>query len=198
MRFPWATHRLFHCASEAQAKHVLVVLTERLKQCGLDIHPTKTRIVYCHDDKRKSRYVEESLVFLGLEFRVRPVRNRTTRVVFRGFNPAIGRERLQDLKRQVKNSLKALRRTDLSINEIAAEINPTLLGWLNYYGRFYPSQLQGLCWYVDQRLARWAKLKFKKLKKSRAKSWRLIECIRLENPHLFAQWGRYQYMMGAG
>ena len=127
-----------------------------------------------------------------------PVRNRTTNVVFRSVNPAIGKERLKDLKHHVKYRLKALRRTDLSIEDIAKAINPTILGWLNYYGRFYPSQLQGLAWYIDQRLARWAKLKFKKLKKSRARAWRLVERIRLNSPTLFAHWGRYRSMMGAG
>ena len=189
---------LFHCTSEAQAKQVLGRLTERLKQCGLDIHPDKTRIVYCHDDKRKLRHENEDFEFLGLEFRAMPVRNRTTKVVFRGMTPAIGKNRFKDLKHYVKYCLKALRRTDFSIEDIAKAINPTLHGWLNYYGKFYPSQLQGLAWYIDQRLARWAKLKFKKLKKSRAKAWKLIERIRFDNPMLFAHWGRYRSMMGAG
>jgi len=47
---------LFHCTSEDQAKQVLAMLAERLKHCGLDIHPDKTRIVYCRDDKRKLRH----------------------------------------------------------------------------------------------------------------------------------------------
>ena len=189
---------LFHCTSEKQAEQVLDLLSERLKECGLEIHPDKTRIIYCRDDKRKLRHENEDFEFLGLEFRAMPVRNKTINVVFRSVNPAIGRQRLKDLKHHVKYRLLALRRTDLSIEEIAKAINPTILGWLNYYGKFYPSQLYGLAWYIDQRLARWAKLKFKRLKKSRAKAWRLIERIRLESPLLFVHWGRYRSMMGAG
>jgi RNA-directed DNA polymerase len=193
----YADDGLFHCTSKDQAIQVLAQLTERLKQCGLEIHPSKTRVVYCRDDKRKLTHENESFEFLGFEYKARPVRNRRANTVFRGFNPAIGKKRLAELKHHVKHGLTELRRTDFSIEDIAKAINPTIHGWLNYYGKFYPSELQGLVWYIDQRLARWAKLKFKMLKASREKSWRLIKRVRSKSPEMFAHWARYRSIMGA-
>jgi hypothetical protein len=50
VRPPRATHPVVHCVSEEQAKQVLDAIRRRLAECGLELHPTKTRIVYCKDD----------------------------------------------------------------------------------------------------------------------------------------------------
>ena len=96
---------------------------------------------------------------------IRFAKNYTrTKALFRGFNPAIGKARLEELKLHCQASVEQPKAdTDFSLKQIAGAINPTVHGWLNYYGKFYPSQLRGLTNYVDQRLARWAKLKFKSL-----------------------------------
>src|SRR3990167_5552234 len=49
----YADDVVVHCRSERQARHVLQVIRDRLAQCGLELHPTKTRIVYCKDDYRR-------------------------------------------------------------------------------------------------------------------------------------------------
>jgi len=36
-----------------------------LKDCGLELHPEKTKIVYCKDDDRRRRYPNEKFDFLG-------------------------------------------------------------------------------------------------------------------------------------
>jgi len=41
----YADDAVIHAKSLAQAEHVLKVVRERLKQCGLELHPEKTRIV---------------------------------------------------------------------------------------------------------------------------------------------------------
>jgi RNA-directed DNA polymerase len=38
-----------HCASEQQAHHVRDAIAGRLAEVGLELHPQKTRIVYCKD-----------------------------------------------------------------------------------------------------------------------------------------------------
>jgi retron-type reverse transcriptase len=42
-----------HCVSEAQAHRVLAALVERMREVGLELHPDKTRIVYCKDGRRR-------------------------------------------------------------------------------------------------------------------------------------------------
>jgi RNA-directed DNA polymerase len=197
---PWCRYAddgLFHCNSRSQAEYVLQRLTERLRQCKLEIHPTKTRIVYCHDDNRKARHEHESFVFLGLEFRARSAENKQTRKVFRSFGPALGKDRLKELRYRVKHELRILNRTDLPLEDLANEINPVIMGWLNYYGKFQPSAMRPLAYYIDTRLARWARKKYKKLNRSVAKSRKLIVQISDQDPGLFAHWHRYRPLMGA-
>jgi group II intron reverse transcriptase/maturase len=53
-----------HCKTEKQAQQVLANIKRRLQHCRLEVHPEKTRIVYCKDDDRKGRYPEEKFTFL--------------------------------------------------------------------------------------------------------------------------------------
>jgi RNA-directed DNA polymerase len=55
-----------HCQSKEEAESVLIAIRDRLHECGLELHPNKTRIVYCKDDDRPGRHEHESLDFLGL------------------------------------------------------------------------------------------------------------------------------------
>ena len=90
-----------------------------------------------------------------------------------------------------------LNRTDLSLDDLAQEVNPVIMGWLNYYGKFYPSALKPLAFYIDVRLARWARKKYRSLNRSVSKSRKLIKQIREQDPGLFAHWHRYRSLMGA-
>ena len=53
---PWCRYAddgLVHCRSEQEAEALKAELQARLAECGLEMHPTKTKIVYCKDGKRK-------------------------------------------------------------------------------------------------------------------------------------------------
>ena len=54
-----------HCISEAQAHRVLAALVERMREVGLELHPEKTRIVYCKDGRRRGSYEHTAFTFLG-------------------------------------------------------------------------------------------------------------------------------------
>ena len=56
-----------------------------------------------------------------------------------------------------------------SLEELAKLINPYVRGWINYYGKFYPSELKKVLNYVEATLVRWAMGKYKKL---RGRKWR--------------------------
>lgn len=195
----YADDGLYHCINKGEAEKVRTLLNERLKQCGLEIHSDKTKIVFCKDGKRKQamKGILTSFEFLGYEFVERPVRNKRKGITFRGFVPAIGKERLKELRKKVKHCLVVLRRTDLTLTDIAEKINPVVRGWLVYYGKFYPSRLKSLTWFIDQRLARWARLKYKSMNRSSLKAWKFIAKIRKENPTIFAHWKGYRLLMGA-
>jgi hypothetical protein len=85
---------VIHCASEYQARKVLAALHERMAEVGLELHPDKTRIVYCKDSSRRSSHEHTSFTFLGFTFRPRrALRKDGTR--FTSFLPAISKDALK-------------------------------------------------------------------------------------------------------
>ena len=54
-----------HCDTEAQARRLRAAITERLGTLGLELHPDKTKIVYCKDTKRGGQSEHTSFDFLG-------------------------------------------------------------------------------------------------------------------------------------
>jgi hypothetical protein len=84
----YADDAIVHCSSEWHARQVLEAIRDRFKQCGLEIHPTKTRIVYCKDDDRPGRGEHISFDFLGYTFQPRRAKKRRGKF-FVSFLPAI-------------------------------------------------------------------------------------------------------------
>ena len=76
VRLPPATHPVIHCVSERQARFVRDAVARRLVEVGLELHPDKTRIVYCKDSNRRGNYEEISFTFCGYAFRPRLARSR--------------------------------------------------------------------------------------------------------------------------
>src|SRR5262249_29253977 len=76
VRFPSATRLIVHCRSEAEARTVLEAIRGRLAECGLELHSTKTKIVYCKDDDRPGKHDRIKFDFLGYTFQPRRARNR--------------------------------------------------------------------------------------------------------------------------
>jgi hypothetical protein len=129
-----------HCRSEADAHQVREAIAARLAQCGgLQLHPEKTRIVYCKDGKRRGSYEHTSFTFLGYGFRSRKVRTKKGSYFF-SFNPAISDEAAKRVRAQIR-SWRLHRRSRSTLADLAREINMVVRGWINYYGRFYKSAL---------------------------------------------------------
>ena len=63
-------------------------LDARLRDCGLELHPEKTRVVYCKDSNRKGSYENVQFDFLGYTFRPRCEQSRVGNR-FTAFSPAI-------------------------------------------------------------------------------------------------------------
>ena len=187
---PWCRYAddgLVHCVSEAQAQVVKVNLQRRLAECGLEMHPDKTRIIYCKDDRRNNAYPRTQFDFLGYTFRPRVVRlNQPTRF-FVSFNPAVSKTAMKSMRAHVRRS-EIRNRTNVSLEEIARIFNPTLCGWMNYYGRYRRSELYPVLRHFNLTLVAWAMAKHKRFRgrKTRASRW-LIE-ISKRDPGLFAHW----------
>jgi hypothetical protein len=89
------------------------------------MHPTKTRIVYCRDGKRRGKYPNVKFDFLGYCFRPRLVRRSQDGILFCSFNPAVSPSALKAMRAKIRE-LRFRRRTELSLADIAYRINPLL------------------------------------------------------------------------
>jgi group II intron reverse transcriptase/maturase len=181
----FADDAVVHCATKDQAERVLAAIAARMEQVGLGLHPDKTRIVYCKDGKRRGRHEHTSFTFLGFTFRARKVRGKDGRM-FSSFLPAMSPEALL-AKSDYLRSLRIPRRTDLTLADLARWLNPIVGGWMNYYGRFYRSQMARLLQRVNAYLRRWAAQKYRRLQaQTRFQRWwaGLID----RQPRLFIHW----------
>ena len=187
---PWCRYAddgLVHCRSEQEAKALQAELQARLAECHLEMHPTKTRIVYCKDDNRRGQYSNVKFDFLGYCFRPRKVRRVRDNVLFGGFNPAVSPAALNNMRASIRD-LSIRRETQRSLQDIAREINPLIRGWIAYYGRYAPSALSPLLRYVNQTLVAWAQRKFKRFKDRPTQASQFIEKLATGRPDLFAHW----------
>jgi len=183
----YADDGLVHCRSEAEAKYMLAILEQRFNACGLELHPLKTKIVYCKDGSRKGHYENREFDFLGYTFRRRLCKNRKRNRLFVSFTPAVSKMAMKAMRLKIRK-MRVRMRTEMSIEQLAKWLNPIIQGWIAYYGRYYRSALYGMCRHVNKALVRWARRKFKALRWHKTKAAQLIERIANQCPDLFAHW----------
>ena len=144
----------------------------------------KTKIVYCKDGTRKGKHENTKFKFLGYEFRRRITRNRYTKSMRLNFTPAICPEAKKAITAKLRE-LNSRRRTDLEIEQIAAYLNPKLIGWLNYYGKFIKSAMYVIWKRVNSMLVSWARRKYKHLRHHKTNASMFIERIAKTRSNLF-------------
>jgi RNA-directed DNA polymerase len=186
---PWCRYAddgLVHCRTEQEAQTLKVELQARLAECRLEMHPTKTKIAYCQDVKRRGRYPNTKFDFLGYCFRPRLVASQNGRL-FWGFNPAVSGSALKDMRATIRD-LHLRQQTQMSLEEIARQINPLLRGWIEYYGRYAPSALNPLLRYVNQRLLDWVRRKYKGLRGHKVRASQFLQRLSRNCAGLFEHW----------
>lgn len=174
---------MVHCRTLAEAERVLAALRSRMAEVGLELHPDKTRIVYCKDDNRRGRFPVTEFTFLGFTFRPRGAKDRHG-VMFTAFLPAISNQALKRLSRTVR-SWRLHRRTAQESSDLARTVNPVVRGWMNYYGRFYRSALYPLFDRINTYLLRWIQKKYRVGMKQALQRLALGHTLR---PKYFAHW----------
>jgi RNA-directed DNA polymerase len=178
---------IVHCVSEQQARRVKDAISSRLAECGgLQLHPEKTRIVYCKTSGRHGRHRQVSFDFLGYTFKPRAAK-RKDGTMFTTFAPAISGKAAKSIRQQIRRMRFHLR-SDLSFNDIAKMINAKAGPWAAYYGRFYPSEAARVLFHIDKYLLRWARRKYKHLRRAPRRAWRTLAAIKRSRPGLLAHW----------
>lgn len=187
---PWCRYAddgLVHCQTEPEAQSLKTALAARFAQCALEMHPEKTKIVYCKDGKRRGAYSNIQFDFLGYRFRPRQVKSGKRNRLFVGFTPAVSPKALTAM-RQKTRSLGYRNRSELSLGDIARLHNPILRGWVAYYGRFCPSALAPVFRHFNQSLVAWAMKKYRRLKGRKRQASRFLADIAAKQPHSFVHW----------
>lgn len=182
----YADDGVLHCKSLKQAQFVLRKIGERFRACGLELHPEKTRIVYCQDVNRQEAYPCVQFTFLGYTFRPRKAVDKYGRV-YVNFSPAVSRDALREMRQTIRSWHLQLR-CDKDLRDLSAMFNAVLRGWSNYYGRFYPSALKVVWQHVNGYLARWLRRKYKPLARHKTRAWRELGKLARANPGAFVHW----------
>ena len=181
----YADDAVVHCVTEAQAKRLVVAISNRMAEVGLRLHPTKTTVVYCKDGRRRGSYEHTEFTFLGFTFRARGARSRAG-LNFTGFGPAISRHALTKVSAQVRRWRLHVH-TGHTLAELARTVNPIVRGWMQYYGAFNRTALYPLLRRINAYLVRWLRRKYRRqrpFKKAKACWLRITR----QQPRLFAHW----------
>ncbi|MBN1546234.1 MAG: hypothetical protein JW902_06210 [Syntrophaceae bacterium] len=161
-------------------------LRERFAECGLELHPEKTKIVYCKDDDRRGDHEETSFNFLGYTFRQRRAKNWRGKY-FVSFLPAISNEAAKAIRREIHDWRMHLK-PDKTIEDLSRMFNPIIRGWINYYGRFYKSHMYAVLKYLNGALVHWVRRKYKRFARHRRNACYWLGRLARREPRLFAHW----------
>jgi group II intron reverse transcriptase/maturase len=185
----YADDVICHCDSEAQATQLKNAIQQRFATCSLTLHPQKTKIAYCKDDRRQSFYPTVQFDFLGYTFRPRRTKGRSGKA-FVGFNPGISAKSATAIRQSMRDWQIHLR-SDLSLEDVAKLVNPRLRGWINYYGAYYRSVLSRVLAHFDSVLSRWVMRKYKRFRRRPGNAERWVHGVARRQTALFAHWATF-------
>ncbi len=181
----YADDIIIHCKSRQEAEGLLETIRERLMTFDLELHPEKTKLVYCKDDRRKGDHEVNSFTFLGYSFQPRERFNRSMRRKFVGFGGAISNRAKANIREVIRATFNP-RYTQVPMSKVVARLNLKIRGWIQYYGKLCSGEVLRVFLYVNQLVRRWVKVKM------RLQSWKSIrreyEKLVQERRGLFYHW----------
>lgn len=183
----YADDAIVHCTSERQARVVLDAIRGRLTACGLELHPVKTRIVYCKEDDRPRDFENISFDFLGYTFQPRRAKNRWGKFCV-SFLPAISTAAAKGIRKPIREWRMAFTRNNQRLEDLARLVNPAVRGWMNYYGRFDRSQCVQVLRHLNAALAAWVQRKYTRFRRRERAAMYWLGRVARRDPGLFVLW----------
>jgi len=183
----YADDAILHCKSKQHAGWILKLVQERMGECGLELHPAKTKIVYCKDFRRQGNHKEVKFDFLGFSFQPRTTKSKRTGNLFLGYDCAMSissRKRLADKLSELEIEKLSFK----SVVGIAQFLNPMIRGWVNYYGKFRGYELSKVFRLLRIRIVRWARKRYKRYRTSLNRACKWLDRVRVQYPYLFYHW----------
>ena len=190
----YADDAVVHCSSKPQAEQVMRAIEARLAECGLTMHPEKSKIVYCMDSNRTEPFPHVQFTFLGFTFRPRKAMSQQRRV-FTSFLPGVSADAKKRMRKVVRG-WRIPRQTPATLAELAEQYNSVIRGWWSYYGAYYPTAMRELARHIDRKLEHWARRKYKTLTRHKRRSAEWLSAIKEKRPGLFHHWSFYETMAG--
>lgn len=182
----YADDIVIHCSSREQAELLLEQLKLRMQTFGLELHPEKTKIVYCKNYHRQEAYDNNSFTFLSFSFQPRTIRDKWDagkRLVV--FNAGICQEAMKSIRTALRKQFH-ITWNNVALEVFAKTLNPKLRGWINYYAKYDYWQTLNVFRYLNNLIVRWIKHTYKIMGiKKAVKKYRSIQA---ENPELFYHW----------
>lgn len=169
-----------------EAVNILEKLDSRLKECGLELHPTKTKIIYCKDKDRRKDYPITEFDFLGYTFKRVFIKDRLGRLQF-NFLPSVSKKSTKSFREKIE-TMKIHNFTGCKIEIIAEMINPTVRGWLNYFTKYNPSATKYTIDCLNRRLVKWAMCKYKRFRGHRRRAEEWLSGLAKREPKMFSHW----------
>ena len=182
----YADDAIVHCVSEKQAFFILQKIRKRMRECGLELHPEKTKVVYCKNSNRPGDHKNIAFDFLSYTFRPRRAVNRHG-TVFTAFLPAVSAKAATAFRAKLRE-YRFPRWTSQALADLAAILNPIVRGWAHPFLKFYGSVCRLHLQYVNQVLMRWACRKYKRFRRRPGRAWRWLRKVYRRSPELFAHW----------
>jgi RNA-directed DNA polymerase len=182
----YADDAVLHCKSRRQADYVLDRIRERFNACKLELHPGKTRIVYCKDINRTEDHPDIQFTFLGYRFRPRKAVDKYGRV-YVNFAPAVSRDALKAMRQTIRGWHLQLK-SEKSVADLSAMFSPILKGWHQYYGQFHGSALKPVWRHMNMFLIRWLMRKYKKLARHKTRAAQTLKRLAESQPNAFVHW----------
>lgn len=180
----YADDLVIHCRSKEEAEAVKTHLEQRCEEVGLRLHPEKTRLVHCHDSKRKGNHEDVSFAFLGYTFKPRAAISKFSGRRSTVFLPAASAKAKKKLRDKLKER-KLFRNTTQAPEELAEQLNPISRGWLNYFTVFYRSAVKGINHKLNSEITGWFCRKYKIASR---RAIRMLRQIYRTKPKYFAHW----------
>lgn len=182
----YADDIVIHCRSKEEAEQLLERLRARMQQYELELHPAKTKIVYCKNYYRNEKHANNSFVFLGYSYQPRTIRDKydeKKRLVV--FNAAISQQARTSIRAKLKGLLQ-VKWNVATLEWFAEKLNPRIRGWVNYYAKFGSWKALNVFRYLNGLILQWIKHTYKIIGIRRAlKKYRMMQT---ENPRLFYHW----------
>ncbi len=181
----YADDIIVHCDSKEDAGQLLSSIRERLAGFDLELHPEKTKLVYCKNYRRKEQHEHASFKFLSYSFQPRGMRNHQLQNKFTVFSAAICCEAKTFIRKRIREVFNP-RNTQVSLERIAQQLNPKIRGWLNYYSKFNPGEAKNVFVYINELIRRWIEEKYK-LRRKKIVQNQYEMCVQ-SNTSLFVHW----------